>query len=271
MEHSLYAILWYFLIYAFLGWCLEVVFCTVRTGKWVNRGFLNGPVCPIYGFGMVIVLTALEPLANRPVALFVGSALLTSALELVTGWALKTLFHTTWWDYSKQKFNLGGYICLKFSLAWGLAGMFAVKVLHPPVHRLVSLLPRLVGLVLLAILLAVFVADLLVTLRTLIGLERDLGELERVVAALRRGSDTISRNLGDAALAADERLEEGRQVLPQKMAELEARRDFLQARILDTRLFGAARLMKAFPAMKDLRHSELLAELKDTLRERLRR
>ena len=93
----------------------------------------------------------------------------------------------------------------------------------------------------------------------------------QVVAALRKGSDTISRNLGDAALAADERLEESRQALPQKLAELEARRDFLQARILDTRLFGAARLMKAFPAMKDLRHSELLAELKKTLHERLHR
>ena len=246
MEHSLYAILWYFLIYAFLGWCLEVVFCTLRTGRWVNRGFLNGPVCPIYGFGMVIVLMALEPLADRPLALFVGSALLTSALELVTGWALKTLFHTTWWDYSKQKFNLGGYICLKFSLAWGLVGMLAVKVLHPPVNRFVEWMPRPVGLALLVLWMAVFVADVAVTLRTLIGLERDLGELEKVVAALRRGSDTISRNLGDAALAAD-------------------------ARILDTRLFGAARLMKAFPAMKDLRHSELLAELKKTLHERLHR
>lgn len=271
MEHSLYAILWYFLIYAFLGWCLEVVFCTVRTGKWVNRGFLNGPVCPIYGFGMVIVLLALEPLAHRPLALFVGSALLTSTLELVTGWALKTLFHTTWWDYSKRKFNLGGYICLKFSLAWGLVGMFAVKVLHPPVNRFVEWMPRPVGLALLVLWLAVFVADVAVTLRTLIGLERDLGELEKVVAALRKGSDAISRNLGDAALAADEKLEEGRQALPQKLAELEARRDFLQARILDTRLFGAARLMKAFPAMKDLRHSELLAELKETLHERLHR
>ena len=178
MEHSLYAILWYFLIYAFLGWCLEVVFCTLRTGKWVNRGFLNGPVCPIYGFGMVIVLMALEPLADRPLALFVGSALLTSALELVTGWALKTLFHTTWWDYSKQKFNLGGYICLKFSLAWGLVGMFAVKVLHPPVNRFVEWMPRPVGLALLVLWMAVFVADVAVTLRTLIGLGGDLGELE---------------------------------------------------------------------------------------------
>ena len=78
-----------------LGWCLEVVFCTVNSGQWVNRGFLNGPVCPIYGFGMVIVLLALEPLAHRPLALFVGSALLTSTLEL----ALTTL--AFWLSYTR--------------------------------------------------------------------------------------------------------------------------------------------------------------------------
>lgn len=269
MEFTLYQLAWYFVIYSFLGWCLEVVFCTVNTGKWVNRGFLNGPVCPIYGFGMVIVLSILSPLSSHPFALFAGSFVLTSTLELVTGWVLKTMFHTTWWDYSREPFNIGGYVCLKFSLAWGLGGMAAVRVLHPPVDALVNWIPKPIGLCLLILFLLLFAVDFMVTLRTLIGLNRDLGELEHIAAVLHKGSDTISRNLGDAALAADEKLTEGKQAIPQKLAELEARRDFLMARIIDTKMFGASRFMKAFPHMNNLRYTTIFSELKEMLHQRL--
>lgn len=121
---TFYELLWYFAIYSFLGWCMEVVFCTVRTGKLVNRGFLNGPVCPIYGFGMVIVLAVLGRFSDNVALLFFGGMALTSALELAGGWALKRFFHTTWWDYSDKPMNLGGYICLQFSLAWGCASFW---------------------------------------------------------------------------------------------------------------------------------------------------
>ena len=74
-------------------------FCTVDTGKLVNRGFLNGPMCPIYGFGMSAVLAVLTPVQSSTLALFFGGMVLASVLELAGGWALKKLFHTTWWDY----------------------------------------------------------------------------------------------------------------------------------------------------------------------------
>ena len=115
MPFTPYQLLWYFFIYAFLGWCLEVVFCTVNSGQWVNRGFLNGPVCPIYGVGMCIVLLALEPLVNNTLLLFLGSMVLTSALELATGFVLKKAFRTSWWDYSDH----ARLACLCFSL-WNL-------------------------------------------------------------------------------------------------------------------------------------------------------
>lgn len=268
---TVYQLLWYFFIYAALGWCLEVVFCTATTGEWVNRGFLNGPLCPIYGFGMVIVLLCLTPLQQNLALLFLGSLVLTSALELVTGFVLKKAFHTTWWDYSDQPFNLGGYICLSFSLAWGLGGMAAVRLLHPPVAKFVAFLPRGLGWALLGVFGLAFVIDLAATLATLAGLERDLRELERLAGALRHGSDAISQTLSDAALAADEKLDEGKEALPAKLAELEMRRDFLRAKLLDSRLFGAARLMRAFPAMQSLTHGDALAELKAELKTRLGR
>ena len=107
----LYRLLWIFFIYAFLGWCTEVSYAALVTGTFVNRGFLNGPVCPIYGFGVVIVLTCLTPLAGSLPLLFLGSVVLTSALEWLTGFALEKLFHQRWWDYSDEPFNLSGYIC----------------------------------------------------------------------------------------------------------------------------------------------------------------
>ena len=113
---SLYHVLAFFLIYSCTGWCLEVIFAAATTGQLVNRGFLNGPVCPIYGFGMVIVLFALTPLQGSVLLLYIGGVILPSALELVGGWALYKLYHTRWWDYSDFPFNIGGYICLEFSL-----------------------------------------------------------------------------------------------------------------------------------------------------------
>ena len=107
---SLYQVFAYFLIYSCLGWCLEVIYAAVTTGKLINRGFLNGPVCPIYGFGMVIVLFALTPLSHSLLLLYLGGVILPSVLELVGGWALYKLYHTRWWDYSDYPFNIGGYI-----------------------------------------------------------------------------------------------------------------------------------------------------------------
>ena len=117
---SLYQILAFFLIYSCLGWCLEVIYAAVSTGQLVNRGFLNGPVCPIYGFGMIIVLFTLSPLADNLLLLYIGGVILPSVLELAGGWALYKLYHTRWWDYSDFPFNIGGYICWSspFCGAW---------------------------------------------------------------------------------------------------------------------------------------------------------
>ena len=112
----MYQFLWIFFVYAFLGWCTEVSYAALRTGKFVNRGFLNGPVCPIYGCGVVVVLVGLTPLKGNFVLLFLGSVVLTSVLELATGFVLEKLFRQRWWDYSDKPFNLGGYICLEFSI-----------------------------------------------------------------------------------------------------------------------------------------------------------
>ena len=118
VPYSWFQILWYFYIYGFLGWCSEVAFAAVAHGKFVNRGFVNGPICSIYGFGVMSVLLVLGPLKSSFWLLFGGSVLFTSAIEYLTGWVLEKVFHDKWWDYYKRPLNIKGYVCLEFSVLW---------------------------------------------------------------------------------------------------------------------------------------------------------
>ena len=111
MPQNFYELVWIFIIYAFIGWCTEVSYAALDRGIFVNRGFLNGPYCPIYGCGVVIVVAVLTPLKDNLLILFAGSFLLTSILEYITGFILEKVFHNKWWDYSNKPFNLHGYIC----------------------------------------------------------------------------------------------------------------------------------------------------------------
>lgn len=260
MTHSIYALLCYFVIYAVLGWCLEVCFCTVNTGQLVNRGFLNGPVCPIYGFGMVIVITVLTPVADNIPVLFFCGALLTSALELVTGWVLKKLFHTSWWDYSDVPFNLGGYICLKFSIAWGVVAAAVMRLLQPVVAALVEAVPHILGALLLCAAFAAFACDIVVTVSGILKLNRDLGRIADVARLLHAGSDKIAESLGGTALAVDDKLDETK-------LDAAARIDIAKAEIMDRRNLVADRLMKAFPGMRPAEY-EALQQLKSWLAEK---
>ena len=218
---SLYQVFAYFLIYSCLGWCLEVIYAAVTTGQLINRGFLNGPVCPIYGFGMVIVLFALTPLSHSLLLLYLGGVILPSALELVGGWALYKLYHTRWWDYSDYPFNIGGYICLEFSLLWGVGTLIVMKLVHPIIADAVALIPPLVGLILMFLLYAIYAADTIATAFAASDLARDLDALEKVADSMHAVSDAMTELLGTNAMAMDQKMDESR--LQFKLAAAEAR------------------------------------------------
>ena len=202
---QLYQFLCIFFVYAFLGWCTEVSYAALQTGKFVNRGFLNGPVCPIYGFGVVIILACLTPLKQHFILLFLGSVVLTSLLELVTGFVLEKLFHQRWWDYSDDPFNIGGYICLKFSIAWGLACLFVVDILHPTIQWVIALVPRGLGWVLLGVFAACMAVDLAATVSTIAKLNRKLEHIDQLAGRIREASNEFGENLADRVLDAAEK------------------------------------------------------------------
>ena len=116
MDYSIYTLASLFLIYSFLGWCAEVIFVVLDTHAFDNRGFLRGPVCPIYGFGIILVVSCLNPLAGTWIRLFFASVALTTALELVVGIFLKKVFHHEWWNYDEFRFNLCGSVTTVMSV-----------------------------------------------------------------------------------------------------------------------------------------------------------
>ena len=218
---SLYHILAYFLIYSCIGWCLEVIYAAATTGQLVNRGFLNGPVCPIYGFGMIIVLFALTPLQHSVLLLYLGGVILPSALELVGGWALYKVYHTRWWDYSDFPFNIGGYICLEFCLLWGVGTLVVMRIVHPVVADLVALIPPFVGVILMCFLYAVYAVDVVATAIAASALADTLDTMEQLGDSIHAVSDAMTQLLGTTTLTADQKLDEGR--LQFKLAAAEAR------------------------------------------------
>ena len=127
----------WFLVYSVLGWMYESTYCTIVERKWANRGFLYGPLCPIYGFGVIGMiavwqLVQAEGISVSPWQVFVVTALGTAVLEYLTSWALEKLFHARWWDYTDMPLNVNGRICLPATVLFGLMGLLVVYVLYQP-------------------------------------------------------------------------------------------------------------------------------------------
>ena len=254
---SFYELLWIFFLYAFLGWCTEVIFAAVKTGEFVNRGFLLGPVCPIYGLGVAFVLLLLMPLQENLLILYAGSVVITSALEYLVGWLAEKLLHQRLWDYSDMPFNLKGYICLAFSLVWGVACVLVVRVIQPLIMGLIHWLPHTLGLVLLALFSATFLTDLILTCAAAAKLPRQIRAAEELERLIRSVSDNIGESLYNGVVRLD--LDEKKEAFAAKRetmdAKNEAMRQELEEKLAAYRAMVGKnrtyrRLSKAFPHLK---------------------
>jgi len=157
-----------FIIYGFIGWLWETIFCSVKQKEFINRGFLKGPWLPIYGIGSIIVLHLLKPLSGTWIPLFFASLILTTSLEYFTSWFLEKLFHTKWWDYSSVKFNINGRVCLLGALFFGLLGTLISHFLNPIIESFVLSIPLLVAKIIASVLFTIFLCDLLYTIYKLV-------------------------------------------------------------------------------------------------------
>ena len=177
----------WFVLYSFLGWVWETSFCSIKAGHFINRGFLNGPVIPVYGFGAVFVLIALSvaapvlpshlPYIDIPLV-FLSGMIICTILEYVTAVILESAFHIRWWDYSKQKFNFQGRICLKSALFFGLMSVVIIYIVQPLVSGVTVSIPADIANPLALIFLILFAVDLSVTLSSLLRLKKHLAEIQ---------------------------------------------------------------------------------------------
>lgn len=211
-------LLTFFYIYAFLGWGVEIAYHALTTGHLVNRGMLAGPVCPIYGAGMLMLVVFMEPFHDSWLLSFIGATIICTILEFLVGWVLRQLFHTQWWDYSKEPFNVAGLICLRFSLAWGAGGTFFVKVVHPLIADIVDRLPNLLLIAVDSAATVLILVDLVITVTGILHLQRRYDLLFDIEAQMRETSAEIGSNITEFTLNAQERLEP----LQTKLSKLEA-------------------------------------------------
>lgn len=209
-----------FFFYCFCGWVWESCYVSLRQRRWVNRGFLQGPLLPIYGSGAIIILFATLPVAGNLWLVWLLGMLAATALEYVTGDVMERLFKVRYWDYSKQKFNLNGHICLSSSIAWGFFSILLVRFIHPPIAGLLADVPSWLVDPLALVLTAAFTVDVVQSVQAALDLKEVLTKLAEDNEDLRR----LAKRAEVAAAFAEDDLKRFRE-----RTELEKR--LLQSRV----------------------------------------
>lgn len=179
-HYSLFQWMLFFYIYCFFGWIIESTYVSVCTGNWVNRGFMRGPVIPIYGTGAVIVLFAVIPFRTSPILVFIVGTVAASILEFVTGFVMERIYKVRYWDYSDKPFNLCGYICLFNSLCWGVLSILLIYLVHSWIEKGVLFLNDMVLLSIDSGISSLFIVDLFNSSTTAVELKRMLANSQKL-------------------------------------------------------------------------------------------
>ena len=195
---------------------MEVIYHTVKYGEFSNRGFVGGPVCTIYGVGFAGVAYLLEPFRGSVFVLFPASVVLATLLEFVTGWVLEKVFHEKWWDYTDEPFNVKGYICLRFSLLWGLACTGTLMIIHPLVEKAYAAIPAKVCIVLLSVVAVVYLIDWGVTVIEIRKIRIRLGIAKSIADWMDDVSVFLGSGLHEGTLEVMEKGEEGKEFIAEQ-------------------------------------------------------
>lgn len=247
--HPLEQLCFLFTIYSFLGWLCESIFCSFLFKKWTNRGFLNGPFCPVYGVGGLLITSLLHPFTVFPPyveipLVFVAGTVLTTTLEFITGWLLETMFHTTWWDYSHNRFNYKGRICLLNSILFGLLCLVTMLLLHPLLLHVLHMIPIFLRPWILLAIFLYFLTDTLLTLHSILTLNGKLQQLQQLL---------------DECQATGTPLKAAHAALSGYLTDSPAIQNFRERfSRLEKISPSQRRLLRAFPTMRSLRNAEPL-------------
>lgn len=223
----LHLMLLYFIFYSCLGWCMETVYCSIVERRFVPRGFLLGPLCPIYGVGVLMMICWFAPFMGSPLLFYVIAVVCMSAWEYLVGWFLETTTHIKYWDYSMFRFNLHGRICLWVCLTWGVMAYLVLFWVHPTVARLVLRIPLTVRYILACVLAALFAADTVTTVRKLALTARLLRKLDAARQYLAEGRAELEKLLQQTKAGLTDRLTAAVQERRERAARLQRSYDDL--------------------------------------------
>lgn len=285
----------FFLVYSVIGWITEVVYQAVSKGIVVNRGFLNGPICPIYGFGSLFVILLVKALGldrssfMADSQVFLLGMMLSTMLELIGGFALLKIFHARWWDYSSKPFNYHGYICLEFSIIWGFGILIVVRRIQPFVETVFGgLATSTVGIILLVIAYIAFISDFAVSVLIILGLNKRIKMLDDMKKSMTEFSDSLSNRIGDDVInakekvdayraestsfeaeirdaAADRRAEVAKELADMKR-DYELTREEFYKKMRKTKFLGTGRILKSYPDLRIVDHSKIVDKIKENLK-----
>ena len=198
MVHPLERWFLWFVIYSFIGWVWESCYVSVRKRRWVNRGFMHGPMLPLYGSGAIVVLVSTIGVRENVALIFLLGMMAATVLEYFTGAAMERLFHVRYWDYSNQKLNLHGYICVTSSLCWGFFSVLLVRVVHVPVETAVLRIPLTVSEGAALVLSVAAAVDLTQSFNEAMDLKRILSQLEESREQIRKLQEKLKVAAEDA-------------------------------------------------------------------------
>lgn len=198
--YSLYQLFLMFCFWSFIGWCIEVIDMTYETGEYQNRGFLNMPICPIEGLGVIMVTVLFKPICNTIVPLFLSCTILCTAFELFVGWGMEKLFHARWWDYSNMKFNYKGYICLRNSIFFGAGCVVVIRYIQPMVEKAIDSIPLKAGITIVIVMSVLIAVDTAVSLMAVKKLNEKFRRIDEISKLMLSGSVKVGMKLASGTL-----------------------------------------------------------------------
>lgn len=201
MDYICYMLLWFFFLYAFIGWVVATVFAAIRERRFIDVGFLYGPICPAYGIGAAAFAVALTEMKETPFFLFLGGAVLGFLITHTTGFILEKIFHRKWWDYSRKRFQFGGTVNLPYTVLWGAAAVVCIYVMNPLLARLIGMVPLGAGKIVLTVAGVVTALDFAGTVTGITAVRqriRGMSLVEEVSENLQKTADTLGGKIADS-------------------------------------------------------------------------
>lgn len=257
-------IVMYFIIYSFFGWIMESILKTIVQRKPINSGFLHGPFCPIYGFGALIMLLFLDRFKNNIILLFLSGFFILSLWEYIVGWGLEKIFHTKYWDYTNNKFNIKGRVCLMNSLFWGLLGVVFIKYMHPFIVEKIDTINETYLTICTIALSVSIVVDMIVTIIKINNISINLEKLKELTNNIKEKLDEL-----ETPQINKEKLEQTIKIGKDNLQETIDELKYKQIKMKRKLLRQTNRLKNAFPTMKSEaieKISEFLKEMKENIK-----